>query len=212
MMPQYFKGDPIEINMDAGFAPAPDSTSASLDQFFEGSFTQADFLLALYDGGLVPFVDRVPRDAFVGFYRKAVEIFPFTGTFEFYLFILKGIFGENTDTQFTVTDPGKIEILVDSEASIPNDWIALSFNGVGYDEIDLVTDTGDEISLVELSGIKSEAQLKALFAELTPAGIYMDLTMRVFDVSEWSAVDSLGNFDDIVNEDDDELVFFTLGA
>jgi hypothetical protein len=109
-MVQNFKGDSTELKMQAVATPLLDLTEAALNDFYAGGFDSSPFLLAMYDDGRIPFSERITRDSFVEFIKNTLANFPFTGTFEIYLAVLKAIFGEESEIRFTVSAPGKLSI------------------------------------------------------------------------------------------------------
>jgi hypothetical protein len=206
-MTQLFKGDTTEQKFLAAGQPAFDLISVAQDAFLASGKTASDFLLMLYDEGRVPFVDRVPRDAFVAFFREAVERFPSTGTFEAYLFILKSVFGEDTEVLFDVPSAGKLEMVINAGTALPFDLVVTQWNGFAFEDFTLVTEDGDTITVTTLSGIDSQGELEALLAELIPAGIWPDITLTFFEVSGFLAEDPVGVESLIVDHLDNQIVF-----
>jgi hypothetical protein len=207
-MTQYFKGDETEIKMHDAAAPAFDLCDAALEAFYSGAYTANDFLLSLYDQGRMPFSARVPRAAFVDFYKQALVNFPVTGTFEAYIFIIRSIFGETTEIQFEVPAAGKLNILVDAAASTEFGWQVKEYSGGEYVYSDMVTLDDQELQFRGISGIENEAQLNALLSELIPAGIFPTVTFQVFDISNFVDFDG----ESILDYLDNEIVFFETGA
>lgn len=209
-MVQYFKEDERELKFYNAGKNAFDVVTSAQESFFDGAYTASDFLLALYDAGRMPFADRVPRDAFVAFFLQAVPNFPFTGTFEAYLFILKSIFGQATEIFFEVPAPGKLSILVDAEASFFDDWVATEFIDGVYVDTPMVTWEGEGMEFGGVSGITSQAQLVMLLQEIIPQGIWTNIGLQVFDVSDWYAYEGVGDEETMVDHTGDKIVFFEL--
>lgn len=199
MIPQYFKGDDIEMRMDAAGKPAFDITNAALDAFFADQGNATPFLLMLYDSGRMPFSDRVPRDSFPAFFREALARFPFTGTFEAYIFILEAIFGQGSGVLFEVPAPGKLEISVNAASSLEFGWQAFEQDGDSQVISDMTDHLGNFITFAGVSGIDSEYELKMLLSEIIPAGIYAEVVLAFFalfnfvDDGNNAIVDHLGN-------------------
>jgi len=211
MEPQFFKGDALELQMEeAGRNPLA-SSSAALDEFFENAYENAPFLLMLYDSGRMPFSDRVPRDSFVGFLRQAIPNFPVTGTFEAYLFIIKSIFGAESNVFFEVLGPGHLDMVVSSPATLEFELIAREIIDGVIEESTVVTDDGFSIALRGIAGIDSEPELRMLLAELIPAGLVVDITMAVFSLYFFEALDDDELFG-IVDHLDNQIVFYETGA
>lgn len=205
-MTQKFKGDPVELQMEAAGAPAFDITSAALDQFYEGAYDSTNWIIALYDNGRMPFSERVPRDSFVEFYKNALPSFPKTGTFETYILILTAVFGFGSGIQFTVPGPGKLEILVNAANTIPYGFIFQEFIDGEYVISGCVDHDGSHIQFSGISGIDSEAELKQLLSELIPAGVYTEVTLDFFNLFRFIAEDS-GTEYSIVDSDNNQIVF-----
>lgn len=211
-MTQKFKGDELELKMEAAAERAFDLCSLALDAYFEGCYEASDFLLALYDQGRMPFSDRVPRDSFVAFIQQHIPNAQFTGTFEAYIFIIRSIFGGLSDILFDVPAPGKLEILVNAADVIEFDWQGREFNAGAFNFFDMVTSDGETFQFRGIAGIDSQAELSQLLAELIPGGITPDITLTFFLLSYFVAEDGDGNLDSIIDHLGNQVVFFELGA
>lgn len=213
METQKFKGDDFELQMEEAGKPAFDRCSVALDEFYEGGFTSEDFLLMLYDEGRMPFSDRVPRDTFTRFIRQAIANAPFTGTFESYIFLLKSIFGENTQVLFDVPAAGKLEMEVSA-----SDTIEFGFTAKEYDDdgnvilIDMVTSEGEYLEFLGISGIDTQAELEQLLSELIPVGIWTDITLTLFELSFFTAEDLSGDLNSIIDHLGNQIIFKEPGA
>lgn len=199
MIPQYFKGDDVEKKFDAAGELAFDVTNAALDEFYARGYDASPFLLMLYDERRMPFADRVPRDSFVSFIKEALARFPFTGTFESYIFILQAIFGEGSGVLFNIPAAGKLEIAVNAAASLEFGFQAARLDGGSIVFDDVVDHVENGIVFGGISGIDSEFELQMLLAEIIPAGIFPQITLAFFalfnfvDDSGAGIVDHLGN-------------------
>lgn len=212
-MTQNFKGDELELQMRAAAERAFDICSDELDDYFDGAFEAADFLLMLYDSGRMPFSERVPRDSFVAFIKQAIPNAQFTGTFESYLFILESIFGTGTEVQFAVPAAGKLSLTVDVADTILYDMIGREFGAGGFSNFSLITKDGDQIALSGLSGIDSQAELAQLLAELIPGGISPTITLTFFQLSRIVVdYDGAGSLFSLIDYLGNEIVFYEPGA
>lgn len=210
MTPQYFKGDAKEIKFDTVGKGPIDLTGLALDQFYDEAFDCAEFLLMLYDEGRVPFSDRVPRDAFVSFLIQCIANANFIGTYESYIFLVNGIFGEGSSIFFGTPVAGKITMIISSSSTANFTFVARELIDGGYEYFDMVTGDGETLEFVGFPGIESEAELQQLLAEFIPAGIYADITLVIFTTFLF-AVDDGGDFtisDDLGND----IIFFELGG
>ena len=207
-MTQNFKGDATELKMQAVPSPLFDLTNASLDDFFADGFNASEFLLAMYDDGRMPFSERITRDNFVEFIRQALENFPYTGTFEVYLTILRSIFGEESEIRFYVNTPGALEIDVEAVPDATFVFIGREFVDGAYTFFDMITQDGlDTLVFRGIVGIDTEYELNLLFSELMPAGITPAITLGFFEISDWVDDD-----DDFIEDDDGLGIIFVEGG
>jgi hypothetical protein len=200
---QKFKGDPLELQMELAASPAFDQCSASLDDFFANGYGAAPFLLMLYDEGRMPFADRIPRDAFVSFFTEALSRFPFTGTFETYLFILQSLFGSGTTVLFTIPAPGKITIAINAADRIQFQFIATEFDGSQFVDTQMVDQDGSDLIFSGISGISSQYQLQQLLSELIPAGIFPSVSLTFFAIFDFIADDG----STMLDKDGNQIIF-----
>lgn len=200
MITQKFKGDPIELQMEAVAKPAFDLCSASLSDFAAAGYSASPFLLMLYDSGRMPFSDRVPRDSFVSFFKEALARFPFTGTFESYLFILQAIFGDGSGVLFSVPGPGQLSITVSAAKTLTFDFIATEFVDGSFVQTVLVDALGEVLTFNGASGIDSAYKLSQLLAELIPSGIFPALTLTFFTLSEFISSSGDNLTDNLLNQ------------
>lgn len=204
MEPQFFKeSDSNEAKMYAVGASVFDPISADLDDFLENGFDSAPFLLMLYDEGRAPYYARIPRAAFVAFIKEALSRFPVIGSFESYIFILKAVFGENSESRFEVTTPGKLLITVDATPNSEYEFIGREFVDGAYTEFTMTDYVDDTIIFRGFSGIATVEELELLFSEIVPTGITPEITLNFGVISDW--VDETDS--DISDEDDEGIMF-----
>ncbi len=208
---QNFKGDTPEIKMLAVAEPAFDLTEGALDDFFENGPECDKFLLALYDDGRVPFSERIARDVFIPFIKKALANFPFTGTFETYLFILREIFGNETDILFDVDAPGTLSISVNAASDVVYEALGREFIDGAYEFFNIGDSDGEDLIFRGISGIDSEYELGLLFAEIMPAGIIPDIALEFFSKSIFIAEEDSSIYD-VVDHLGNQIVFIEIGG
>ncbi len=210
MESQNFKGDPHELKMQASLEAPMLVTSASLDDMYEGGENSEEFLLMLYDSGRMPFSERIGRDAFVAFIRKALIAFPQIGSFESYLFILKEVFGAESEVLFEVPGPGELSIDIAASTDTPFDFLIREFIIDRYVDSTMITDEGDDLVFTGLSGIETEYELELLFSEIFPAGIVRNISLEFFALSLFLGEDDDGEFI-VITSDGYELIFIESG-
>lgn len=205
-MVQNFKGDASELKMQDVGNPILDLTDAALDDFYINGFDASPFLLMLYDEGRMPFSERINRDAFVDFVKQALINFPVIGTFESYLFVLKAVFGENTEIRFTVTGPGLLSIEVEAVANTEFQFVAREFVSGAYVYYEVIDFEGDLLIFRGVAGIDTEYELVLLFSEIMPAGITPDISLAFVVISDWEDDD-----DNLITDDYDNGIIFVEG-
>lgn len=208
---QNFKGDAPEIKMRAVAEPAFDLTDSPLNQFYAEGDTSDAWYLALYDEGRMPFSERIERQVFTSFIRQTLENYPFIGTFESYLFILREIFGDESIISFEVPAAGKLSININAIADIVFDAVVRELTDTGEFEFStLATMGGDDIVFRGIAGIETDYELTLLFSEIRPAGIFPTLSLEFFSLSTFIGEDGDGIFD-VVAKNSDNLVFYEVG-
>lgn len=205
---QNFKGDAKELKMQTVVDPLLDLTDAALNDFYLNGFDCSAFLLMLYDDRRMPFSERINREAFVDFVRLALTNFPVIGTFESYLFILKSIFGPNSEIRFNVPAAGKLAIEVEAVANSEFEFIAREFVDGEYVFHEMIDYDLDTLMFRGVVGIDTEYELSLLFAEIMPAGIFPEISLAFFDISDF--IDDDDN--DMVDDDDNGIIFVEGGA
>jgi hypothetical protein len=209
---QEFKGDATELKMRACADPLLDLTNSALDEFYENGFDAAPFLLMLYDEKRMPFSNRIPRAAFVGFIREALRLFPVIGIFESYLFVLRAIFGSDTEIFFDVPDPGKLSIDVGALSSSEFDFVAREFIDGEYVFYDMIDYDYSILTFRGLPGIDNEYDLNLLFAEIMPCGISPDITLQLITRSFWIAEEPGDMFFDMIDDSTNNIIFYEVGG
>lgn len=208
---QTFKNDIAEQKMHASGAPAFDLVSRALDEFYQGGETCDAFLLMLYDSGRMPFSQRIKREVFVSFIKKALANFPQIGSFESYLFILREVFGVESDIFFEVPAPGKLNLFVNAVSDITFDALGRELNDGVYSFFDIGTQGAETIVFRGLSGIETEHDLSLLFSEIMPAGIFPDIALEFYSRSVFTGEDETGVFD-LIDHLGNQLIFVETGG
>ena len=210
-MTQNFKGDALELKMQAVANPVFDLTNAALNDFYENVFQCGAFLLMLYDDSRMPFSARIPRAAFVEFIKQALENFPVTGSFESYLFVLGAVFGSESEIVFTVPAAGKLEIDVLAISSSTFDFIGREYEDGAYTFVDMVDDLGNTLTFRGLPGIETEYELDLLFSEIMPCGITPTISLAFYSKYDFIAEEGADVYD-MIDHDDNQIIFIEMGG
>ncbi len=206
-----FKGDAVELKFIEAGAEAFDVTSASIDEMYAGASTSNPFLLMLYDEGRVPYSQRVKREAFVNFYKELVNQLQVVGTFEAYLFVLRAVFGVESEVFFDSPDPGTLEITVNVANEFTFDFVAREI--VAGIEVfsEMVTQDEEQLVFRGISGFSTDHDVELFFSELIPIGIIPTFAINFYDYSFFVA-DQSGTLYDVIDDDGNQIVFYEIGA
>lgn len=213
-MVQNFKGDETELKIQAVAGPVFDIANAALDEFYVDGFNSNPFLFMLYDDKRIPFSNRIEREPFIIFIKEALARFPFTGTFDVYLFILVAIFGEESGINFDIPAPGKLSISVNAISNLEYEFIGRDFIDGTYDFYNIVDDEGDVLVFRGISGIETEYELGLLFSEIMPAGIIPNISLNFFSEYDFVALYNSGDSFtyDMITSQGDQLIFIEVGG
>lgn len=211
-MVQTFKGDQTELKMLAAAGPVFDRTSSALDEFYADGFNCNPFLVMLYDEKRMPFSSRIDKEPFLIFIKEALTRFPFTGTFDVYLFILFAIFGADSEINFEVPAPGKLSIDVNAISNLEFEFIGRDFINGNYVFYNMVDYTGDRLAFRGISGIKTEHDLKLLFSEIMPAGIAPTISLTFFGRYNFVALYDDGLLYEILDSFGNQIIFMEIGG
>jgi hypothetical protein len=209
LIPQYFKGDALELKFDNVGTEIVQLATVSLDQFFQDAYQCSEFLLMLYDEGRMPFSDRIPREAFIAFLIECIANANFIGTHESYIFLINRIFGADSTVFFEQVTPGVLTMTVAASNTQEHDFLAREFTSGSYDTFDVITHDNETLQFVGFAGIESEAELTQLLSEFVPAGIFPDITLVLFSTTLFLVEDTDGEFT-IVDELNNDIIFFEL--
>lgn len=209
---QTYKGDETELKYKRAGESFLDTISGSLDELYSGADTSDAFLLMLYDEGRVPYSQRIKREAFVRFIKGALENFAFIGSFDSYIFILREIFGPETDLIFEIPAPGKLEISVNASSDLVFEAIGRELESGSYSFFNISTSDGDDLVFKGLAGIETEAELELLFSEIMPAGLAPTVSLDFFLKSTFFGEDGTGEFDMLTSFDDNIIFIEVLGG
>lgn len=176
---QYFKGDGLEIQMANSGIPAAANLGLQLDEFFDQAY--ACFVLGelLYDNNLSPLANAIDRAIFRESYSVIFDAFIVAGTFESYITVFKNIFGDDVDVTFTVSAPGKLQIVILAAGDALYDLVARSIVSDAYVIDEIVDEAGDNIDASLPKGFSTQYELEQMLFEMVPDGIYTDISLSI---------------------------------
>lgn len=176
---QAFKEtDETEGKVRDAILPFSELRDSELDEFFVGAFTCFVLGDVLYLTGH-PMSGVIPQDVFRMSFPEIHQLFTRPGTFEFYLDVFRAVWGEDVVVEFTVPDPGKLLINIESLAVV--EYIALAREIIDnvYVFHELVDHVGDNLIFQGSQGLKTQEEAEALVNEFRPAGIWTETTLSI---------------------------------
>jgi hypothetical protein len=152
---------------------------AARDAFYADAYTAYPLGSVLYALKRSPLTRILTEETFRKSFASIYEFFTRPGTFEFYLSLLRTIFGEGAIITFTVPAPGKLEIDIDVLSAELETFLARRIvdNEYVYDTV--VDEAADQVLFQGVVGVATQAELDKLMAELRVDGIYTTATLTL---------------------------------
>jgi len=176
-MPQFFKGDSEELKFYNSGEPTLSALSMQKDNFWTDAYNCYVLGQMIWDSGLSPLANAIPRDIFRQSFATIFDSFLLAGSFESYLTVFRKVFGPSVDVTFTVPAAGKLNIAIVADTIEITDFIARYIDGNIYVFDEIIDDEGDNIAFQSVQGLESEYELEQMLFELVPVGIYTDITL-----------------------------------
>lgn len=179
-MTQKFKlNDELEARVASVFDPILTSLGLERVNFYEGAFTAQPLGEVLLNLKRDPMVGVISDEVYVEAFSAIHELFTRPGTFEFYLQLFRKIWGDNVDVEFTVPDPGVLEINIEAVEAISYRFIARRIVDNAYVYEPVIDDEGDNIVFQGTIGLKTQDEVDLLMKEISPANIFTTATLVV---------------------------------
>lgn len=176
-MTQAFKGDEIETKISGAAADVFRRLSEDLQAWLGGAYKGEGLGALLYDNRLTDIAGKISRQVFIDNYGAILEQWEYPGTLESYLYVLRSVFGPDVQVTFTPLAPGALGIEVRAYKNKTLRWLGR------VEEIwrRMSTDVGVGICFVTPVTILGAAQVMAVLETLIPAGIYVELNLKLTD-------------------------------
>lgn len=178
-MPQYFKGDAIELKFYNAAATILDTLSDDKGDFYDGAYDCFSLGDMIYDGEFTPLANAINREIFRELFATLYESFRFAGSFESYLTVFKAIFGDDVDVSFTVPAPGKLEIDIIASGIQEFQLVARRVEDNAYIFDHVVDQDGNNIAIGRIKGFQSQYELEQMLFEMVPDGIFTTITLQL---------------------------------
>src|SRR5690606_18796015 len=107
------------------------------------------------------------------------ELFTRPATFEFYLDVLRAVWGDTADITFTVPEPGQLVISIESLTLELQDFLARRIEDNTYIYETITTQEGDTILFQGTQGIKEQREADALINEISAQGVYTTIVLTI---------------------------------
>ena len=181
-MTQKFKGDDLELKMEACASTLLDALSLQKDLFFEGAYECASLGDVLYESERSPLSNAIIQSIFRISFPEIFEAFTVSGSFESYITVFQKIFGDDVEIEFTVPGPGKLQIEITATGLEESDFVArhISNNTYVFDNVIYYDDDGEgNIEFQTIKGFQTQYELEQMLFELVPDGIYTEITLNL---------------------------------
>lgn len=180
-MQKFKENDLVEQKVTDAFNPVFQPTNSSLDTFYEEAYLAKPLGDVLKNSKNTPLAKAVNPQVFRDTFAQIFQSFTFTGTFRAYLFVLRAIFGDSVEVNFTVPAPGKLEIEVNATNLTLFDFVATEIEDTGYVFHEVVDHVGDNICFSSFLGFETQYELEQLFLEMVPQGVFTTVTLQQGD-------------------------------
>lgn len=176
---QYFKGDATEIKFDESGKAICEQLSDQKDQFEEGAYNCSPLGDLIFETKRSPLSNAIKKEIFRDAFSEIFSAFVNVGTFEAYIIVFKKIFGDDVDVQFTVPDPGQLNIDINASGIELSDFVSryIEDNSYLFDEI--IDDEGDNLAFQTIKGFETQYELEQMLFEMVPAGIFTQISLTV---------------------------------
>jgi len=178
-MPQYFKGDATELKYFNCVDPLLSLLSLEKTNFFDRAYECFSLGDVLYDNDLSPLANAISKDIFRTSFWTVFDSFLVAGSFESYLTVFRKVFGDDVVVNFTVPDPGKLEIDIVASGIELSTFVARYIDNNQYAFDNVFDQDGDQIVFQTVKGFESEYELEQMLFEMVPAGIYTEISLTV---------------------------------
>lgn len=134
---------------------------------------------SIHDSSSSPLVTAIQRFIFREAFAEIFQAFIDVGTAEAYLVVFRRIFGDTVDVQFTIPDPGVLEIDIIADGFILYDIICRQIVDNEYTTTELIDDEGNNIGGNAVQGFQTQSELENMLREMVPSGIFPIISLTI---------------------------------
>jgi hypothetical protein len=176
---QAFKeNDATELKVRNCFVDLLSRLSADRDDFYSGAYMAYPLGDVLAATGS-PVSESIDPEVFRQSFFSLYESFQRPGTFEFYLSLIRTIWGADVEVEFTVPSPGTLEIDITALSSVANLALARRIEDNEYVDDEILDHDGDNLIFQGTQGLQTQREADAIFLELAPIGIWTVVTLSI---------------------------------
>lgn len=133
----------------------------------------------LHNLKVAPLTRSVKREIFREVFNIIFDNLLFAGNAEAYLETFRQIFGPSVVVNFTIVDPGHVQIEIQTDSIEVNDWQAEELDGTFFEFFDMVDEDDDEIVFITIAGFETPKEVENFLFEVTPYGIFTEVTLTI---------------------------------
>lgn len=179
-MVQAFKAtDTVEAKVYEALRPIVDAISLDEDDFYDQAYSTYGLGGVLYDLGAAPLTNAIRREIFLDTFTTLFASFRFAGTFELYISTFKSIFGDDAVVEFTVPDPGKLEINIEASGVVLDRFVARNIEDDEFVYHPIVDEVGDNIVFSRIKGFQTQYETETMLFQVVPGGIFTTITLTI---------------------------------
>lgn len=178
---QPFKeNDETEAKVKNAALTALENRGDEIDDFFNDAFTAYPLGDVLYILERDPMAGVILEETYRVSFPEIHELFTRPATFEFYLDVLRSVWGDDADITFTIPEPGKLQIGISSLELELQTFLAREIVSDSYVYSEMTeTLTGDTLIFQGTQGIKDQREADALINELSARGIFTTINLTI---------------------------------
>lgn len=174
MSHQNFNGDSLELKFCGSFDLVFKDMRTALLALLEKSYGDKALGYTLYDAPATPLNSVFERDVFALYYDAIFKSFPYAGSFESYIFILKKLFGEQAGITFEILAPAAIRIEIASDKNTWFKWIESIIQ-----KIKISDDNGNIIHFRRALQMTDHYKVRSILNIFKNPGVYIEFNISL---------------------------------
>lgn len=179
-MTQLFKlNDELEQKVFDTFSFSTMLTGLEMTIFYQNANEAYPLGDALYILNRDPMAGVLLPETFRESFPEIHSQFTRPGVFEFYLNVLRKIWGETANIEFVIPAPGKLNINIEALTLELLTFTARKIENNTYIFEDIETQAGETLVFQGTQGIKDQREANALVREIAPQGIFTQINLEI---------------------------------